>query len=240
MAGSPPDFDHFITANEHGFYCVPESFRGREVPRLLRRGEVYEPATLRFLSRHVGSGDIVTGGAFVGDFFPALARAMAPGARIRSFEPAPDTFAAALHTIALNGLDNVELSQVAVGAEDAVLPLQVARPGASEPLAAGARIVAEAGKGQTIDVPVVTIDSLVPADRTVSLLHLDVEGHEIPALQGAVELIARDAPILVLETGKRKRRIEYLDFLGEAVPQHRYIHTSQIEENGIFIPTAAV
>ncbi|MGR3502753.1 FkbM family methyltransferase [Pseudaestuariivita sp.] len=233
-----PDFEHFIAANEYGFYCVPESFRGRKVPRLLRKGDVYEPTTLRFLARHLGDGDIVTGGAFVGDFFPALERGLAEGAQIHSFEPAPETHAAASYTIALNQLERVNLHSVAVGAEEATLHLQLARPGADEPLAAGARIVSDPGKGQTIEVPVTTLDKLVPEGRKVSILHLDVEGHEVPALSGAQRILTEHKPIVVLETGNRKRRIQYLDLLGLLAPQHKYVHTSQIEENGIFIPTA--
>lgn len=232
------EFDHFIAANEYGFYCVPTAFRGREVPRLLRKGEVYEPVTLRFLMRHLGDGDIITGGAFVGDFFPALARSLAPDALIHSFEPAPLTFLAAERTIALNKLGQVRLHPVAIGAEEAVLPLQVSRKDGAEPLAAGARLVTGSPRGETVDVPVKPLDDLVPQDRRITLLHLDVEGHEVPALQGAARILRDHAPILVLETGRRKRRLEYLELLADLVPKHRYAHSSQIEENGIFLPLA--
>jgi len=230
-----PDFDHFIAANEYGFYCIPRSFRGRLVPRLLQKGEVYEPATLRFMQRQMGSGDVITGGAFVGDFFPALALALTPGARIHSFEPAPNSLAAARHTLALNHLTCVDLHPVAVGAAEATLPLQVTRKDGA--LAAGAKLV-EGVSEDTIDVPVKTLDSLVPEDRTVTILHLDIEGHELQALQGATRLIRDHAPIIIAEAGKRSRRMAIGTYLRETFPDHGYIATSVVEENCVFLPVA--
>ncbi len=43
------------------------------------------------------------------------------------------------------------------------------------------------------------IDEAVPADRQVSILQLDVEGHEQPALAGALATIRRCRPIIILE-----------------------------------------
>jgi hypothetical protein len=53
--------------------------------------------------------------------------------------------------------------------------------------------------GRTKAVVTVTIDDLVPADCTVSIIQLDVEGHERQALAGALQTIRRCLPILILE-----------------------------------------
>lgn len=232
-----PDFEHFIAANEYGFYCVPTAFRKRKVPEMLRAGEVYEPITLQFLRRHIGTGDIVTGGVFVGDFLPALAEVLAPKAQIHTFEPNPVTFQAAQYTIAINKLKSINLHEVAVGEKDETLKLQTMREGRPGALAASAKITDRDLAGhKTIDVAVKTLDSLVPKSRKVSLLHLDVEGFELPALKGATRIITNCAPILVLETGGRKQRRQYREYLAEAFPDAGYVLTSQIEENGIYIP----
>ena len=93
------DFKHRTFVNEYGFYCVPDEYAKREIPTILAKGKVYEPNTLKLMRRHIGDGDIVTGGAFIGDFFPALSSALRPGARLISFEPNPLSFAAAQATI---------------------------------------------------------------------------------------------------------------------------------------------
>ncbi len=234
------DFEHVISANEYGFYCVPAEYGGRELPKVLARGAVYEPATLSFLCRHVGKGDIVTGGAFVGDFFPALRRAMAPSAKIHSFEPAPLSHAAASETIRLNGLRNVVLSPVAVGEKPDTLPLQLTRKSGA---AVAAGVALKPGLGlddeRVVPVEVVTLDSLVASSRKVTLVHLDVEGFEEPALRGAARILTDNAPIVVLEAGKPWKQRRFQAVLDALAPRARYRFCGEIERNAIFRPDPA-
>jgi len=44
-----------------------------------------------------------------------------------------------------------------------------------------------------------TLDSLIPNNKRISFIKLDVEGAEYSALQGAVKIINRDNPIIVFE-----------------------------------------
>ncbi|MGV6849666.1 MAG: FkbM family methyltransferase [Marinibacterium sp.] len=236
-AATAPDFAHFIAENEHGRYCVPQEFAHREVPGILAGGGVYEPDTLAMLSELYDGGDIVSGGAFVGDFFPFLCRLLVPGARVVSFEPHPVTLQAARHTIALNGLDAVDLHPVAVGADAGSLPLQMARAN-GQPLAAAAKLVTEAeaaGNDHVVSVDVVRLDDLVAPDRPVGILHLDIEGHEEPALHGARDLIARWRPLVVLETSRRRRDktiARYRDVLAGLVPEAGYDLAHLVEADG--------
>lgn len=198
---------------------------------------MYEPRTLRFLRRHLGNGDIVTGGAFIGDFFPALCENLAPKARLHSFEPVPVSFVAAQETMRLNGLGNVALHRVAVGAEEATVTLQIARPSGKK-IAAGEKIVTdmEADDQRAISVPLVTIDSLVPKSRKVSLLHLDVEGFEQNALAGSARILNDHAPLVVLESGKAWRNRAFSETLNRLAPKAGYRCVGEIERNGIFLP----
>lgn len=52
----------------------------------------------------------------------------------------------------------------------------------------------------SIAVEVVTVDEVIPAERRISIIHLDVEGFEKPALAGALKSIRRCKPILILES----------------------------------------
>ncbi|WP_323767900.1 FkbM family methyltransferase [Antarctobacter sp.] len=228
------EFEHRICVNEYGFYCVPDAYAKREIPKILSQGGVYEPNTLSLMARRALGGDIVTGGAFIGDFFPALARAVAPGSRVVSFEPNPLSFAAAQRTIALNGLGNVDLAPVAVGETSGTLHLQLAREGGSA-TAARAKIVETADEGETVPVEVVTLDDLCPADRIVSILHLDVEGHEKPALLGARRMIEQNAPMIVLEADRPWQRGMYAEFLAEQFPGQGYVMCGGMERNVFFI-----
>jgi hypothetical protein len=52
-----------------------------------------------------------------------------------------------------------------------------------------------------VRVDVVAIDEIVPETRSVSLIHLDVEGFEDFAILGAAKTIARCKPKLIIEYG---------------------------------------
>jgi len=233
------DFQRNIAMNEYGFYCVPESYIGRNIVDHLLAGNVYEPQTLKMLQHHLGTGDIVTGGAFIGDFLPALHRWLDPTARIHTFEPVPTSFAAAEETIRLNGLNQVTLSNVAVGAEPGSLTMMVTRPN-GRPIAAGERIVegAEADGGRYIDVDIMTLDTLVPKSRRISILHLDVEGFERPALQGAERILTTSQPLVVLEGQKRWLKNDFERTLNKLAPKAQYQAAGSMEGNTFYLPTS--
>jgi FkbM family methyltransferase len=67
-------------------------------------------------------------------------------------------------------------------------------------LAKGARGAHVGSKDQYIEVPLVRIDDVLPADLIVDCAKLDVEGHELAALRGMRKIIERSPNIqLVLE-----------------------------------------
>jgi FkbM family methyltransferase len=190
-----------IAYNVHGGYCVPLSSHHRPAAQKILAGQVYEPQTIEFITGHAGRGDIVHAGAYFGDFLPALSRACAPGSKVWACEPNPESYRCAAITCLLNALENVSLTNAALGECPQSRFLLTANKegrglgGASQLLPPAAAEIA----GRTAAVQVVTVDHLVPADRTVSILQLDVEGHERQALSGALQTIQRCWPVLILE-----------------------------------------
>lgn len=231
--------DFAYLANRHGFYCVPTSYLHREVPKLLAAGEVYEPRTLDLISRWASKGDVVTGGAFVGDFLPAISTGAGRENRVWSFEPAPLSHTAATRTIAMNRLANVSLVQVAVGATPETLPLAITEEPGGKPMVARAKISTQPVAGVTIDVDVVTLDALVPETRRVAVLHLDVEGHELPALDGAARILSRDRPLVVLEAPRRRHVQVFTDWFAAHHRECDYHCTGRMERNAFFLALAA-
>lgn len=74
--------------------------------------------------------------------------------------------------------------------------------------------------GPTTKVPVTTLDRILRADdRPVDFIKVDVEGGELSVLRGALDILNRDKPFLVLEAempaglAKRPRVAEFEDFL---------------------------
>lgn len=232
------DQDYYIAANRYGFYCIPESYSEAIVAKRLTNGHVYEPLSLELIAGFGRRGDIVSGGAFIGDFFPALSASLAGGNRLWSFEPTPDSHAAATKTIALNRLDNVNLFNVAVGENAGTLTLQVFNPNTNRPMAAQARIPknTDVEKEHLVEVEVVPLDDLIPADRSVAMLHLDIEGHEVPALKGAARILREQRPALALEGNKDWNFRVYSELLDDLVGKGVYRPAGTLEANAFFLP----
>lgn len=235
MSLSDLDFETVTAVNEYGFYCIPEHFKTREVSKLLLDNQVNEPRTLQLIRQFSGTGDVVSGGAFVGDFLPALSRGLSTKARLHSFEPSPDSHAAAVMTARMNKLSNLDIHHVAVGSEEGVLPLQIANDN-GKVLGGMSKIVEKHEEGKTIEVPVVTLDSMVDAKRKVSVIHLDVEGHEWHAILGAHRIVEKNSPVLVLECTKKWMRKDYEKRLNEAFPDHGYHLVASMERNSFYVP----
>jgi FkbM family methyltransferase len=223
-----------IAYNDHGGYCVPWSSHHRPASQRVLAGKVYEPRTIDFIVRNAGSGDIVHAGAYFGDFLPALSRACAEGARLWAFEPNPENYRCASITVALNGLDNLYLMPAALGARDGPSHLQIT-DARMKALGGGSRLVdqhAIDGRTRVVTVHVVRLDDVYPSDRGLSILQLDVEGAEQPALTGAMGTIRRCQPILFLES------LPEPAWLSENLHPLGYIEAATIDGNSVLAVSA--
>ena len=190
--------DHLVAANEYGQYCVPRSSQTRPAAAAVLAGNVWEAGVIAFMARNCGAGDIVHAGTYFGDFLPALSRALRPAAQLWAFEPSSENHACARRTVALNGLKNVSLLHAGLGARADTKPLCIASPDGA--WGGASHIVKEkAPDGTCEDVRIVALDDVVPPQRHVSIVQLDVEGYEQQALKGALGVLRRCLPLLILE-----------------------------------------
>jgi FkbM family methyltransferase len=229
-----PPLKCFIAANVYGTYCVPASSRHRPAAETILRGDVWEAETLALMTSHCGSGDIVHAGTYFGDFLPALAKAVAPGALIWAFEPSSQNFRCAEITLRLNAIGNVRLSQAALGAAVSEALLRIGADGSRS--AGGSSTIEAARRGgfRYETVRVTPLDAIVPADRMVSVLQLDVEKYEQQALAGALATIRRCLPLLVLENLPADRA-----WFDENIMALGYVAAGKVDANRIYRPTGA-
>lgn len=205
QSSCPDNFDSVLQCsmayNKYGGYCVPLSSSHRPAAKKILSGDVWEPNTLEFLMSRCGAGDVVHAGTFFGDFLPALSQSSAQGSRIWAFEPNPENYRCAFITTCINGLKNVELINAGLGESQGFLQMVTSGTDGMS-LGGASRMVRETDEGNTegaISVEVVAVDEVIPSERKISIIQLDVEGFEKPALAGALKSIRRWKPVLILE-----------------------------------------
>lgn len=146
-------------------------------------------------------------GADVGEFTIAM---LATSRSVIAFEPRP----AQAHDLAAM-FDAVgapvEVKAVALSDKPGVTTMRVveSEPGRSTIDTDNALNDVDGGAVQSIDVPVRRLDDL-HLDG-VGLIKIDVEGHELAVLRGAMDTLARNQPVIVVEAEER----HHLDAVAE-------------------------
>lgn len=146
-----------------------------------------------------GGGVCIDVGANKGSYLYSMAR-WSKSAPVFAFEP-QRVLADYLRTACQkSGLPNVRVEHLAVSSREGELDLHVpgdsTSPGAS--LEPG---IASTTNCHTQRVKVTTLDAYANAHikAPVRVIKIDVEGHELAAIEGALELIQRDKPLLIIE-----------------------------------------
>jgi FkbM family methyltransferase len=156
---------------------------------------VWEPHVERCLRELLQPGDVAYDvGANLGYFSAVMAQAVGPGGRVHAFEPIPETFNRLQLCRSLNGFEQLNPLQLALGAEDGELQLHW------DPRTAG-QASAHTGSGESVSVPVRRLDALVSTGQLdpPRVLKIDVEGHELAVFRGALETLSHVRPAIVFE-----------------------------------------
>lgn len=141
------------------------------------------------LGEWIKPGDtVIDVGANVGAYTLAMSRLVGPTGRVISFEPLLANFKLLTQNVAQARCQNVTLVNAAVS--DRAATVRMVTPEFRGETRAHIGVAGEA-------VLAVALDSwdLPP----VALIKIDVEGHELPGLLGARQMLARDRPHLIVE-----------------------------------------
>ena len=159
-----------------------------------------EPKTNRFLKSFLKSGMIFWDiGAHIGEHTLLSAKAVGMEGEVHAFEPSPEIFSILKSNVHLNQLDNVFLNLLAVSDTSKETIFEVF----DEP-AISRLMHKNPSKNATkrISVQCVSLDQYRKGKRQPNLIKIDVEGAELEALKGMVNLLALNseiAPTLILE-----------------------------------------
>lgn len=214
--------------NQYGRYAVHESSAHRPAAKAALRGDVWEPDTVALIRERCGTGDVVHAGTYFGDFLPGISSALAPGSLLWAFEPSPTNADAARETIRMNALHNAVLIEMALGEGVGAATLATQDRNGND-IGGLSRIVA----GSVPNVAMTSIDTIVPRERHVSVVQLDVEGYEEPALCGAIRTISRCLPLLILEEWT-SGQYDASEWFRENIQALGYVRRENVHENSVY------
>ncbi len=176
-------------------HFVPAYADGRPASKCVLAGRHFEPMTHTLVAKLLADrpGDMVHAGTFFGDMLPSFSKAC-PG-RLYAFEPVLENYVLAKQCVEANGLTNVLLTNAGLGEQIDVAFIDTGREKGHR---GGASRISERGQPTMLT----TIDAYAIAD--LSVLQLDVEGHELAALKGGKATIEAQRPVILVEDNKRE------------------------------------
>ncbi len=168
---------------------------GHSPMSLLRALGLYELRKTAEIERRLAPGRVfVDIGSSEGDFALIAARIVGPTGRVHAFEPEPGNIATIEENVALNRFDHVTVHGMALSDHDGEAELHRSSVSGWHSLLPGL----DHRDRDVVRVPVARLDSL--GLGRVDMKKIDVEGAEMAVLEGARETIARDRPVILLDT----------------------------------------
>ena len=204
----------------------------------------FERSTVNTLGKLVNPGDVVFDiGANIGAHTLGLARSVGPAGRVYAFEPADFAFAKLQANLALNPeLDSRTFPRQILLSATAAEPVET-EIYASWPLRA-ANGVHPKHRGMLVTTKGAAVDTLDLFARRegierLNLIKMDVDGHELPVLQGGLETLKRFRPILVMELSPYVHRERGHDFASFVELLHEARYSLQDAKNWRALPLDA-
>jgi FkbM family methyltransferase len=161
------------------------------------------PNIIRVCAARVPSGVVVDVGANTG-FYALIAARAAPSAEVLAFEPYPPAFDTLCRNIAANAGARVRAVPMALSDRigEATLYVPTQEHGLVE-TSSSLEIGFRSNYGSTQAIRTTTLDTFLSTDRLagrrVTVIKVDVEGHEASVIAGARATIARWRPLLFVE-----------------------------------------
>ena len=155
-----------------------------------------EPWIAELARQYVKPNDVIYDiGTHIGYTLVLFAHYLDSTGEIHAFEILPSTTEFLKKTIVANGFNNVVIHNVGLGSEDQILELPIGKTVMTS-------MYSTAKNGEKTQIcTVVPLDKYVSQNEIPlpSLLKIDIEGAEIDCLKGALNLIKRCLPLMIIE-----------------------------------------
>jgi FkbM family methyltransferase len=149
----------------------------------------------------IAPGDwVIDVGANVGHYTKRFSELVGPVGRVIAFEPVPETFALLSSNVQLFQFMNVTLINMALSDIHVVIFMNIPHFESGLKSFTRAHLTPVDSGLANLRVLTTRLDSLELPCK-VTLVKIDVEGHELAVIRGMEELLVRDQPTLIVETG---------------------------------------
>ena len=199
-----------------------------DLVREFRSRSTHEPSTHRILEIFASTSEagtcILDVGCHVGDTTMKLAASAAESVTIIAVDPSADKIAFVDSVLRLNNIHTVRTCVAAIS--DSHTNGDEVRKGQS-----GSWTVVE---GMAGSIPIRTGEELL-GGKIPSLIHLDVEGHEMRAIRGLASVIRKHRPAIMVEIAHGADKAEIRPFL-EQTMGYECVWSNIWEQNHLFLP----
>ena len=179
----------------------------------------------------IRQGDtVVDAGANKGAYLYWLRRAVGASGTVFAFEPQPSLANYLQKTTQQMGWSNVHVKACAVSDRSGTARLHV--PGEKDSPGASLEAAVSNKPGHSFECPITTLDEQLATAERVSLLKVDVEGHELNLFRGAEQTLKKHKPHIVFECEARH--------LTHHKPSDVFAHLQSLGYVGQFFSTAGL
>lgn len=175
-----------------------------------------ESAVLTAIRNTLREGSLfIDAGANIGFYTLVGARAVGASGKVYAVEMMPDTIERLRQTIRINNIaDRVTVLPYAIGETSGELVVASVAAGKFGQ-ASIARTPAQGNR--TFNLRSKALDELVPADKPIHLIKLDLEGGELQALKGARRTLDRTQTVIFEQLGSDCEVADFLNGLGFSI-----------------------
>ena len=182
-----------ISAIKIGGSYVYAQLSDKEVGYEVIRNKQYEPHVTKVISKVLREGDtFVDIGANIGFFTMLGASIVGNQGKVIAVEPKPDNIQLILAGIVKNGFSNVHVLPYAASEFETIFELVSGGSNAC-------LIDAKEPTQQSVYTQSIVLDDQLAKYQNISMVKLDVEGHEFSAVKGFKNLLRKFLPTLITE-----------------------------------------
>lgn len=226
---------------------MPKPVRKFSKTKFLYRAYKYrfrdDVSELTYIQNNLNKGDFsLDVGAHKGGYLHWIMKSVGVKGRVEAFEPQPVLYQYLTEMQLAYRYNNLTLNHAGLSSKQGQLQLFI--PKAEGLTSPGATFEQrkDTQDGHFVEVPVYMLDEHLAGRRqAVSLIKMDVEGHELEVFKGALDILTKDRPKLIFECENRHlnnltvqdifRYLENLGYQGRFFLNGKSIDVASFDEN---------